>query len=78
VNARQGGQNGVRSQASHNEDDRQGELLSARCYGNAEGVNFAIYSKNATEVFLLLFDKADGEPTDIIQLQIAIDSSGMC
>jgi isoamylase len=33
------------------------------------GVNFAIYSKNATEVFLLLFDKPDGEPTDIIQLQ---------
>jgi isoamylase len=33
------------------------------------GVNFAIYSKHATEVFLLLFAKADGEPTDIIQLQ---------
>ena len=33
-----------------------------------EGVNFSIYSKNATEVFLLLFDKPDGEPTDIIQL----------
>jgi isoamylase len=32
------------------------------------GVNFAIYSKHATEVFLLLFDKPDGEPTDIIQL----------
>ena len=33
-----------------------------------EGVNFAIYSKHATDVFLLLFDKADGEPTDIIHL----------
>src|SRR5262245_9069272 len=33
-----------------------------------EGVNFAIYSKNATEIFLLLFDKPDGEPTDIIRL----------
>lgn len=33
-----------------------------------DGVNFAVYSKNATEVFLLLFDKPDGEPTDIIQL----------
>src|SRR5262245_58571530 len=33
-----------------------------------DGVNFALYSKYATEVFLLLFDKADGEPTDIIQL----------
>src|SRR5215813_5042148 len=33
-----------------------------------DGVNFALYSKNATEVFLLLFDTPDGEPTDIIQL----------
>ena len=33
------------------------------------GVNFAIYSKHATDVFLLLFDKRDGEPTDIIQLR---------
>ena len=33
-----------------------------------DGVNFALYSKNATEVFLLLFDKPDAEPTDIIQL----------
>jgi pullulanase/glycogen debranching enzyme len=34
----------------------------------SDGVNFAVYSKHATEVFLLLFDKPDGEPTDIIQL----------
>src|SRR5512138_1801510 len=34
-----------------------------------DGVNFAIYSQNATEVFLLLFDKADGEPTDVIKLE---------
>ncbi|MBZ5515119.1 MAG: glycogen debranching protein GlgX [Acidobacteriia bacterium] len=34
-----------------------------------EGVNFAIYSKHATEVFLLLFDTPGGEPTDIICLQ---------
>src|SRR5262245_25407824 len=34
-----------------------------------EGVNFAIYSQSAAEVFLLLFDKADGAPTDIIQFQ---------
>src|SRR4029453_7378844 len=33
-----------------------------------DGVNFAVYSKNATEVFLLLFDRPDGEPTDVIQL----------
>jgi glycogen operon protein len=32
------------------------------------GVNFAVYSKHAAEVFLLLFDAADGEPTDVIQL----------
>jgi pullulanase/glycogen debranching enzyme len=25
-----------------------------------EGVNFSIYSKNATEVFLLLFDRPEG------------------
>jgi glycogen operon protein len=31
-------------------------------------VNFAIYSRHATEVFLLLFDTPDGEPTDIIPL----------
>src|SRR5215813_9946939 len=34
----------------------------------SNGVNFAVYSQHATEVFLLLFDKPDGEPTDIIQL----------
>jgi glycogen operon protein len=34
-----------------------------------DGVNFALYSKHASEVFLLLFDQAQGEPTDIIQLQ---------
>ena len=32
------------------------------------GVNFALYSKNATEVYLLLFDTADGPPTDVIRL----------
>jgi glycogen operon protein len=35
----------------------------------ADGVNFALYSKHAAEVFLLLFDAPDGEPTDIIQLK---------
>ncbi|MCX5886191.1 MAG: glycogen debranching enzyme GlgX, partial [Proteobacteria bacterium] len=34
-----------------------------------DGVNFAIYSQYATEVFLILFDRPDGEPTDIIQLE---------
>src|SRR5262245_31663576 len=32
------------------------------------GVNFAIYSQYASEVFLLLFDDLDGDPTDIIKL----------
>jgi isoamylase len=33
------------------------------------GVNFAIYSQHAGEVFLLLFDRPDGDPTDIIRLE---------
>ncbi|THJ25614.1 MAG: glycogen debranching protein GlgX [Nitrospira sp. CG24E] len=32
------------------------------------GVNFALYSKHASDVFLLLFDTPEGEPTDIVQL----------
>jgi glycogen operon protein len=32
------------------------------------GANFAVYSQYAKEIYLLLFDKADGEPTDIIKL----------
>lgn len=34
-----------------------------------EGVNFAIYSQYASEVFLLLFDRPDGDPKDIIKLE---------
>ncbi len=34
-----------------------------------DGVNFALYSKHATEVFLLLFETPAGEPTDIIRLE---------
>src|SRR5262245_3350570 len=34
-----------------------------------DGVNFAIYSMNASEVFLLLFDTPNGDPTDIIELK---------
>jgi isoamylase len=41
--------------------------LGASLHGN--GVNFAIYSKEAKEVFLLLFETPDGEPTDVIQLK---------
>jgi glycogen operon protein len=32
------------------------------------GTNFALYSQAATEVLLLLFDRADGPPTDVIRL----------
>ncbi len=35
---------------------------------SSDGVNFAVYSRNATAAFLLLFDTADGEPTDVIEL----------
>jgi len=35
---------------------------------NAEGVNFALYSRNAAEVFVLLFDQGKTDPTDIIRL----------
>lgn len=33
------------------------------------GVNFALYSRNASAVFLLLFDSPNGEPTDVIRLE---------
>jgi len=41
--------------------------LGAKLCG--DGVNFALYSKYAAEVFLLLFDTPDGEPTDVIQIR---------
>lgn len=34
-----------------------------------DGVNFALYSENAEEVYLLLFDRADGNPTDVIRVE---------
>lgn len=34
-----------------------------------DGVNFAIYSRHAKEVYLLLFDRPDNEPTDIIRIE---------
>src|SRR4030042_2893930 len=33
-----------------------------------EGVNFALFSRNAKEVHLLLFDGPGGEPTDVIRV----------
>jgi len=35
----------------------------------AEGVNFALFSRFATEVYLLLFDEPAGNPTDIIRVE---------
>jgi glycogen operon protein len=34
-----------------------------------EGVNFALFSQTAAEVFLLLFDEPDRPPTDVIRMQ---------
>lgn len=36
---------------------------------NDEGVNFALFSQNAREVFLLLFNTPDEDPTDIIKIE---------
>jgi glycogen operon protein len=36
---------------------------------DAGGVNFALYSKSASEVYLLLYDRADGAATDVIRLE---------
>ncbi len=33
------------------------------------GINFAVYSQNAAEIYLLLFDRPDGAPTDIIRIE---------
>ncbi len=33
------------------------------------GVNFTLYSQNATEVYLLLFDTADADPSDVIRME---------
>ena len=40
--------------------------LGANC--DSEGVNFAIYSKYAEQIFLLLFDSPDSPATDIIKM----------
>jgi isoamylase len=39
-----------------------------------EGVNFAIYSRSAVEIFLQLFDAPDGQPTDTIRLECRTQS----
>ena len=44
-------------------------IAPGKCYPlgatlSPKGVNFAVYSRNAGEVFLLLFEKPDGAATD--------------
>ncbi len=34
-----------------------------------DGANFALFSQNASAVFLLLFDEPDQPPTDVIRMQ---------
>jgi len=41
--------------------------LGATCA--EDGVNFALYSRHASEVWLLLFDAPDGPPTDVIRVE---------
>jgi isoamylase len=43
---------------------------SSKSTSSSSGVNFALFSRHATEVWLCLFDKPeDGEPTDVIRLE---------
>ncbi|MBU1044705.1 MAG: glycogen debranching protein GlgX [Candidatus Omnitrophica bacterium] len=39
-----------------------------------KGVNFALFSQNATEVFLVLFDDPSGEQTDFIKMENKTDN----
>ncbi len=48
---------------------RAGSFHPLGATADADGTNFAIYSRNATNVFLLLFDDPRGEPTDVIELE---------
>ena len=56
---------------SHNTNKK---LSPGKCYPlgatlRDDGVNFALFSQDAREVFLLLFDSPDGDPTDIIKIE---------
>ncbi len=49
-------------------------IFPGKCYPlgatpSEKGVNFAIYSQSARDIFLLLFDNLCNEPTDIIRIQ---------
>jgi isoamylase len=47
----------------------QGRFYPCGATLTEEGVNFALFSQNAAEVYLLLFDEPDKPPTDIIQMR---------
>ncbi len=59
----------VRLEHSTNRTVESGSPFPLGATPVADGVNFALYSRNAAEVFLLLFDSPDGPPTDMIQLR---------
>ncbi len=48
---------------------RQGRMYPLGATPGDGGVNFALYSQSATEVFLLLFDSPEDDPTDVIRLE---------
>jgi glycogen operon protein len=56
-------------------EHRTNKKLSSGSHGalgatlEQDGVNFALFSQYAQEVFLLLFDTPNGEPTDIIKIE---------
>ena len=58
----------VRLEHSTNRTVESGSPFPLGATPVADGVNFALYSQHADEVFLLFFDRPDGEPTDIIRL----------
>ena len=47
----------------------RGAIVPLGATPTPEGVNFALYSRNAAEVELLLFDDPAGDPTDVIPVE---------
>ncbi len=57
------------SSRSNNKTVSKGRYYPLGATLQNDGVNFALYSQHATEVYLLLFDQPDGEPTVTIRLE---------
>lgn len=63
-----------RSRMEYSLEHRTQKQISAGAQGprgavlKKDGVNFAVFSRYAEELFLLLFDSPDGEPMDIIRM----------